>query len=318
MSLAKKAQLLSELDSDKTTLDDIESILSKDWGSDHVSISSFEDEDDIENDEDIILVDTDDEDVDSADAFVQIESNDPEEIMFSLPFMPGSDFSEDEIEPELDIDEEEEVEVSEKDIWDWKSGGLSNFLSWLYKMMNSVPGHTGREISGIERAISFLSALDKAISQAVRSDIKNELNIAKIEEARKVIHDGIDRLEDHLETLMAGRKKKKNKKASEAGEIVKEAQKITGVKGIVVTVPLLISRIARVCINGHVSAGHDIEKLFEDQVKRYDLSNREQAETLQLLEDMGYPVRRDRSKLVDEHIDIASSDNGDLAANYYA
>jgi len=291
-------------------------------GSNHVSVSSFEEEDDDDDDEeDFIFVegDDDDEDVDSAEALVEIESNDPEEIMFSLPFMPGSSFSEDEIEPELDVDEDEEVEVTEKDIWDWKSGGLSKFLEWLHNMMNSVPSHTGKEISGIERAISFLSALDKAISQAVRSDIKNELNIAKIEEARKIIHDGIDRLEDRLESLMAGRKKKKNKKASdEDAGIVKEAQKISGVKGIVVTVPLLISRVARVCINGHVSAGHDIEKLFEDQVKKYDLSNREQAETLQLLEDMGYPVRRDRSKLVDEHIDTTSTDNGDWAANYHA
>lgn len=314
MSLAKKAQLLTELDSNNTSLDDIESILSKDWTDEKAPNASFEDEDD-----DSIFVDEDDEDIDSAEALIELESNDePEELIFSLPFIPGSNVSEDEIDPELDIDEDEEVEVTEKDPWDWKSGGLSKFLEWLHNMMNSVPAHSGHDISGIERAISFLSALDKAISQAVRSDIKNELNIAKIEDARKIIHDGIDRLEDRLETLMAGRKKKKNKKASEEGEIVKEAQKITGVKGIVVTVPLLISRIARVCINGHVSAGHDIEKLFEEQVKKYALSDREQAETIQLLEDMGYPVRRDRSKLIDEHIDTTSSDNGDWAANYHA
>jgi len=47
------------------------------------------------------------------------------------------------------------------------------------------------------------------------------------------------------------------------GGWVKTAQKIYGVgSGVMITVPLLISRIARVCVNGTVSAGHDIEDLY--------------------------------------------------------
>jgi len=100
--------------------------------------------------------------------------------------------------------------------------------------------------------------------------------------------------------------------------IVKEAQKITGVRGVYVTVPLLISRIARVCINGTVSAGHDIEDLYNRQVKKYALNEREQAEVRQLLWDMGYPLREDRGFFPDDDLEVYDTDNMDWAANYKA
>ena len=83
------------------------------------------------------------------------------------------------------------------------------------------------------------------------------------------------------------------------------------------TVPLLISRIARVCINGMVSAGHDIEDLFRKQVELYNLDKREQAEVMQLLADMGYALRQDRGYLTGEGVNQERSDNADWAANYH-
>ena len=101
--------------------------------------------------------------------------------------------------------------------------------------------------------------------------------------------------------------------------IVKEAQKIYGVgSGVMITVPLLISRIARVCINGTVSAGHDIEDLYNRQVKKYKLDDREQAEVRQLLWDMGYPMREDRGFFPEDDLEVYDSDNMDWAANYKA
>lgn len=98
--------------------------------------------------------------------------------------------------------------------------------------------------------------------------------------------------------------------------LVSLAQKITGVSGVVVTVPLLISRIARVCINGTVSAGHDIEWLYDQQCKKYKLDDREQAEVRQLLWDMGYPMREDRGFFPSDDLEVWDSDNNDWAANY--
>lgn len=99
-------------------------------------------------------------------------------------------------------------------------------------------------------------------------------------------------------------------------ELVKQAQKITGVQGVFITVPLLISRIARVCVNGTVSAGHDIEYLYNKQVEKYKLNDREQAEVRQLLWDMGYAMREDRMFFPDDDLEISDSDNGDWMANY--
>lgn len=313
MSLVKKADEFNYLDPDKVTIDDIEGILALDG---HPEEAFEEEPSDLEVSEEFDEIDSDDSnDLVSA---INIDSDpEPEGFVFTLPFVPGAALHEEDLADEIEVDEpEEDVVAEERDLWDY--GELKQFLPWLNKMFSSVPGHSGHDTAGIERAIAYLNALDKSISRAVRSDIKNELDIAKIEDARKAIHDGIDRLEERLERLSAGRKKKNKKKADEENGLVKEAQKITGVSGVMVTVPLLISRIARVCINGHVSAGHDIEELFAKQVDKYKLTDREQAETLQLLEDMGYPVRRDRLNLTNEKMDIASSDNGDWAAQYYA
>lgn len=102
----------------------------------------------------------------------------------------------------------------------------------------------------------------------------------------------------------------------EGSLFIKEAQKIMGVSGVMITVPLLISRIARVCVNGTVSAGHDIEDIYQRQVKKYSLNEREQAEVRQLLADMGYAMREDRGFFPDDDLEVSDSDNMDWAANY--
>lgn len=98
--------------------------------------------------------------------------------------------------------------------------------------------------------------------------------------------------------------------------IVKEAQKILGVQGVYIMAPLLIASIARICVNGTVSAGHDIEDLYKRQVSQWKLSDREQFELRNLLFDMGFPMRLDRGLMPDADQDVASSDNMDWAANY--
>jgi len=104
----------------------------------------------------------------------------------------------------------------------------------------------------------------------------------------------------------------------EDSSLTKQAQKIMGVSGLVITVPILISRIARVCINGTISAGHDIEDLYKRQVDRWSLTDREQAEVQQLLFDMGYPLRQDRGFMPGDDLEVFDTDNMDWAANYRA
>lgn len=200
--------------------------------------------------------------------------------------------------------------------WDWSKHGPTGFVAWIKERCDNVPKHSGYDTAGLERAIAYLERLDSEVSKAMRMDVDGELDANQIEKARATIENGIERLNDRLEKVKSTKKKGRKKKAEFGAEIVKEAQKITGVQGVFVTVPLLISRVARVCINGMVSGGHDIEDLYERQVKFYKLNDREQAEVMQLLADMGYAVRQDRGFLPDQDVEISSSDNMDWAANY--
>lgn len=254
---------------------------------------------------------------------LQIGDEDPvtETFEFSLPQVPGGENQDDIEEEPVELEVEEEVEIGEPDMWNWsgnKTTAISGFPSWLSRMMQGVPRHSGHDTVGLERAISYLNAIDKEISKAVRSDLKSELDIGTIEKARDELQGGCDRLSDRLDKIINSKRPKKKKKAGEEAGLIKEAQKITGVHGVMVTVPLLISRIARVCINGMVSAGHDIEDMYKRQAELYKLNTREKAEVLQLLEDMGYAMRRDRGIHPDEEIIRGRSDNFDWMAQYHA
>jgi hypothetical protein len=251
-----------------------------------------------------------------------IEMHEPKgelEISFKLPPLPGSDAdiplevsTDDEIEVKDKNDLEENKELEVKDPSDYRSYSPRDLSQWAHYMFQNIPRHTGRETTGIERCISYLKKFDADLSRAISSDFKGEADIGKLEEARKELYDGIDRLEDALEKLKSGRKKKSDLNA----ELVKEAQKATHVGGIIITVPIFISRLARICINSQVSAGKDIEDIYGKLVKKYALTEREQAELMQILSDMNYPLRQDRGYNTDELVDETSSDNFDWSAQF--
>ena len=248
------------------------------------------------------------------------------EIEIVIEELPGAPAGTHDPEPVLEVSEEDsdKSNLDENDAkknkknekWDWESHGPHGFVAWIKARIDDVPKHSGYDSAGLERAVSYLERLDNEISRAMRLDLDGELDANKIEAVRAQIDDGLSRLHDRLDKVKKHSKTRRKKKADLDYSLVKEAQKITGVQGIYVTVPLLISRIARVCINGMVSAGHDIEEIYANQVKKYKLNEREQAETMQLLADMGYAIRQDRGCMPDEDVDTASSDNMDWAANY--
>lgn len=310
MSLAKIAQSISPdefLYDDNQPADD----------------ESFEDEVDVQDLRDSSLDDVimeDEEVIPSLDIVLPEDLEDKQVIILTLPDLPGSELTAEDL-AEIVVDEPEEVVVEDKPIdpWDWKHHGLAKFFDWTNERMSGIPRHSGHDVGGIERAIAYLETLNKSIGAAVKTDLKGELDIAKIETIRESIETGIERLEDRLEQLRAGKaKKKKSKKASGQYTGLKKEAGATMVSGIVVTVPLLISKIARVCINGHISAGKDIEDLFRKLSEKYKLSDREKAEVVQLIEDMGYPVFRDSGYFVDEEYDPTSEEGFDTPPAYPA
>lgn len=249
----------------------------------------------------------------------------PVDIQIVVDELPGAAALDPELEKKLEVKDEDDVadqaqadsKKSKKDPkWDWEAKGAQGFIHWVKERIDDVPKHSGYDSAGIERAISYLEKLDGEISRAMRLDLDGQLDANKIEEVRAEIDNGIERLYARLDKIKSKKGKRKKKAESETG-LVKEAQKATNISGIVITVPLLISRIARVCINGMVSGGHDIEQMASDQIKKYDLDTREKAELFQLLADMGYPLRQDRGFIPDEDdFDQVSPDLYDFNSNY--
>ena len=267
------------------------------------------------------------EDRPSEEAVLEIHDEPVHEVtdapmsFLKLPNIPGapSHAQDDLVVEDQAVEIDEAPEAGPADSWDWSHHGPENFMHWIAERFNGIPQHSGQDTAGLERAIAFLEKLDGEISKAMRSDFDAKIDSDTIEKARDQIDDGIYRLKERLEQVSDSKhKSKKKKKRAEVTDspLVKEGQKATHVGGIIVTVPLLISRVARVCINGMVSAGHDIEDLFAHQVKQYSLTEREQAETMQLLADMGYPLRRDRGISLNDDMDPRSSSNLDWSSNY--
>lgn len=236
-----------------------------------------------------------------------------------LPGAPDSpepiiEVEEDDEDSDSKSDDKNDVRKKKKESkWDWESRGPEGFVDWIKERFDDVPKHSGKDTAGVERAIAYLDRLDSEISKAMRSDLDGSLDSSKVATIRERIEDGLDKLEARLEKLS----KKNKKKADAEHPLVKEAQKITGVKGVVITVSLFISTLARICVNGSVSAGHDINTMYQKLVKKYKLDDREQLELVQVLLDLGYPLNIDRG-LIGEEIDVTSVDNYDWMANYSA
>jgi len=260
-----------------------------------------------------------------------MEVAEPGEVAIVIDELPGAPEGTKDPEPEIEVSDAAGPAVTEEDAndakkskkdpkWDWEAHGPTGFIAWVKSRCDDVPKHSGQDSAGLERAIAYLDRLDGEISRAMRMDLDGQLDANQIEKVRSMIDDGISRLNDRLDKVKKVKKTKRSKKKSAVEEtndmLVKEAQKITGVQGVMIIADLLTSRIARVCINGMVSGGHDIEDLYARQVKEYGLNKREQACVMQLLTDMGYPLRQDRGFMPDEEIDLESSDNMDWAANY--
>lgn len=262
-----------------------------------------------------------------------LEVAEPVDVEIVIEDLPGAPPGTKDPEPPLEVAEEPSLKVDEKqsvddneakkskknEKWDWESKGPHGFIAWIKERIDTVPRHSGYDSAGLERAVAYLEKLDGEISKAMRLDLDEELDANKIEEVRAQIDDGIARLHARLDKVKKNKKSSRKKKAEDelsAVGFVKEAQKITGVAGIYIVAPLFISRLARVCINGMVSGGHDIEDMYRRQAAMWNLTSREKAELQQLLFDMGYPMIQDRGFLAEEQLEITDSNGMDYAANF--
>ena len=213
-----------------------------------------------------------------------VEMHNPEnheegmEITFKLPTLPGSDAdmpievsTDDPVEVESkgkkdknDLQSSTELEVQDP----WKSPPPAQILEWVHNRLQNLPRHSGRETTGIERTIAVMKRINSEISKAIANDYNGEVDIAKLENARKEIFDGIHRLEDAKEKLNENSYTRKKANIEVDDNSLIKLAKQDRIGGIIITVPILISRIAKVLINGMVSGGHDIRTYDGSSNKR--------------------------------------------------
>jgi hypothetical protein len=213
------------------------------------------------------------------------------------------------------------AEDKKHDPWDVESllakEGPEALYAWTQHTLDSVPRHSGYDKAGLLRAVGFLEKMIDTLSKAMRADLDGKLDADKMENIFAKIEDGIERIHTRIDKLTSTKKKKrKSKKADLDTSLVKEAQKIPGVGAIVIMVPLFISRLARTCINGMVSAGHDLNDSYAQLCDKWDLSEREKAELAQLINDMGYPSISNRGLIADKDDFNKQKGEFDYASNY--
>lgn len=181
-------------------------------------------------------------------------------------------------------------------------------LDWVKDYLQKIPRHSG-ETLGLERAKAYLMRALSHLSKMVQEDHSGSIDISQAEEARVEIESGIERLKKELQ--------KREKKAGAGGDLKKEGNRVGG---IMVTVPLIVSTIARICINSTISGGKDIENTFQRLAKKYNLNEREKVEVIQLLQDMNMPIRRDMGFMLDdkEQYGYSSEHNYNFVPNYQA
>jgi hypothetical protein len=257
---------------------------------------------------------------------VPLEVKEPGEIEIIVEELPGAPAGTKDPEPILEVmeeytEEKEDTNETKKSDngkkWDG-SGGSDGFVAWIKSRLASVPKHKGDNIGGCERACSYLEKLDNDISKHMREDLDGILDDNLVEKVRVDIDESIARLQARLDKIKKSKKPARKKKAYEIDEdgFVKEAQKITGVQGTFVTVPLLISSIGRTIINGMVSAGHDAEDMMKRQIAKYKLNDREQLELRQYLFDSGMAMKVDLGRSPDEDIEFCDDKGFAWQTNY--
>jgi hypothetical protein len=243
------------------------------------------------------------------------EQEQPLEVTLELDFVPGAPKDVEDIVIEEEKEEvKDEQEVKDEESLDGWKIPLTKMVEWVDLKFKKIPKHSGNDIAGIERAVSFLKKVKNEVYSAMKNDLDEVLDSKLVEDICNKIEKGIDGLEDRKEKL--SKKKKRADDISDRIKLIKEASSAMGVNGITVVAPIFISRIARILVNGHISAGHDMSDMFDKLIKKYDLDQREVAEVLELVSNMGYPLRMDRGYDLGEEVDAASSDNFDWAANY--
>jgi hypothetical protein len=212
----------------------------------------------------------------------------------------------------LIVEEEEEEEEKETD-WEHDKDP-KHFMAYISKAYPAgIPKHDGTSTLGCERAIHHLKDINKQISEALRMDTEDLLDLKQLENIRIGIIDDIDTLNNHMNYLKEQRRKKK-KAFDESLEIVKEASTAT----IQLVMTPFERAISGIITNAVISAGKPFEDVYEFLKEKYSLNEREELAIFQILKDMGHPIFKDRGTLGKSKEKDGKGQSVEFIKNYFA
>lgn len=179
--------------------------------------------------------------------------------------------------------------------------------------------HQWRTKSERERGLAQLKKLDHFISEALRNDHESVLDVPAIDALRNQLERHIDECEIALEGIQNMKKQRRRmRRGEEELDMVKEAG-TPHFNGISIYITPFERAIVGALINGTVSGGRNMEELYEDVKKKYDLSPRESLSIFQILVDFGYPTFKDRLRLGEKDGDPSREEGfGEWQSNYPA
>lgn len=223
--------------------------------------------------------------------------------------IPGSSLSAGELDGEV---EEKETDYA-------NDGDLTKFMDYISgEYPAKIPMHDGRTTTGCEKAIVFLDRLNSQISRAIKDDVESVLDLEKLEEIRGHIMRDVITLKDHLNNLKRKIKEEHSKKAStdapmwinsegKSVDIVKEATTPHS-RGMVITITPFQRAITGMMINAHVSAGKPMDEVYQALKEKYDITDREELEIIQICMDSGFPFFKDRGTIGEDKDEKISVD----------
>ncbi len=213
------------------------------------------------------------------------------------------------------VDDGDQEEEPEED-GDWVNDrDPKAFMSYILDAYpGGIPKHNGDSISKGEKVVQYLGRLNNEVSEALRSDKDDCLDIDSLERMRVNMIRDMARMKRHNKKLQ--RKHRESIAGlEEEPSIIKEA---TTPRIQLVMTPFERA-ITGIIINSVVSAGKPFEEVYEALSKKYSFTSREELAIMQLATDMGQPIFKDRGTYGTFHDRNDSSKDGfDFVKNYFA
>lgn len=157
----------------------------------------------------------------------------------------------------------------------------NEFVDYVRSSIDLVPQHEEKSPNSLRRAIAYYENLQDQIHNSVANDAdKVDLSMEEMGQ--------LDQLDQTIDRKLGELKDKLGVKAIR----VKTTKTASGKSAdFTYVVPPFVMAIARMCINAKVTNGKDIEDIYQKLHQKYGMNEREKLEVLQVIADMGYPIR---------------------------